>query len=293
MRKAFVILILTGCVGLLAGCQPKAKPVATQPKQEINLIGDLALDPTYDPARSGAGRFVSDREFTNSVGMQMAAVRAGAFRMGSPVDEDGRQDDETQRTVRIEKSFHISVHEVTQKQWKAVMQSQPWHGKPQVAVGDRYPATYITWAEADLFCKVLSRRENRTYRLPTEAEWEYACRAGTTGPYHFDADDLKGHACFEGNADANHPNEVGARRANAWGLHDMHGNVFEWCGDWYGPYDSKATLSPRGLSNGEYRVTRGGSWESMARFCRSAYRAGLGPDARMPTVGFRIVLVRE
>lgn len=286
-------VLLIACLGLLSACEPKAKPVAPQPKQEINLIGDLAIDVNYDPSQSSTNQFDPSRDFANSVGIQLVPIKAGRFSMGSPVDERGRQDDEPQHSITISKSFHMSAHEVTQKQWQAVMQSRPWHMKNQIGKGDDYPATYITWADAKLFCTVLSRRESRTYRLPTEAEWEYACRAGTTGAFHADPDEIGNYTCFDGNANSNFPSEVGDKLPNAWGLFDMHGNVSEWCNDWYAPYKLSDRVSPRGPATGEYRVTRGGSWESMIRFCRSAYRAGLGPDARMSTVGFRIVLEHD
>lgn len=295
MRSILSVLLFFGSLAglsVLVGCQAKAKPATTNaaPKQDINLIGDLDVDPNYDPAIGIASAFDPAKPFANSVGMKLVRVRSGRFKIGSPVAEPGRQDDETQHDVTITKAFHIGVHEVTHKEWEAVMQSRPWHSQDNVATGDNYPATYITWDDARLFCQVLSRRENRTYRLPTEAEWEYATRAGSTGAFSFKGGALRDYAWYDGSVSSEQPSVVGSKQANAWGLHDVHGNVAEWCSDWYANYPRGAKVSPTGPTSGEYRVTRGGSWQSMERFCRTAYRAGLGPKARMSTVGFRVVL---
>jgi len=222
----------------------------------------------------------------NSVGMKLALISPGEFQMGSPDDEPGRFPDETQHRVRISKPFSLGVYEVTQKQFAAVMGTNPSEAK-----GDDLPVDNISWNDAMAFCKKLSDKEGKTYRLPTEAEWEYACRAGTMGPYAGDGklDDM---GWYGGNShDRTQP--VGTRQANAWGLYDMHGNVWEWCADWYGEYptDDAAdpTPDPTGPETGKARVLRGGAWDyDGPDCCRSADRYWKPPGYHASNTGFRV-----
>jgi formylglycine-generating enzyme required for sulfatase activity len=197
--------------------------------------------------------------------------------------------------VRLSKAFFLGQTVVTQGQWKAVMGTEPWSGKDAVREGDDYPAVYVTWDDAQAFCRKLSEQEGKTYRLPTEAEWEYACRAGTSTLYSFgdDASRLGEYAWFTKNAaDAgeSYAHKVGTKRPNPWGLYDMHGNVCEWCQDWYGPYGTAAQVDPAGPSSGSDRVLRGGRWVYLAAYCRSAFRDGYLPDYGLDSFGFRVVL---
>ena len=160
--------------------------------------------------------------------------------MGSPKDETNRFDDEEQVAVTLTQPFGLGKYEVTQGQWKSVMGTEPWEGQSSVQIGEDNPATYVSWDDATEFCKKLTQREStgEEYRLPTEAEWEYACRAGTTTAYSFGDDEkqLGEYAWFNGNAldvDEKYAHAVGLKKPNPWGLHDMHGNVAEWCSDWY------------------------------------------------------------
>jgi len=219
--------------------------------------------------------------------------------MGSPETEKGRQEDETQDEVTISQNFYIGATEVTQAQWQKVMGNSPSKFK-----GDVLPVETISWSEAVDFCKRLSempeeKKAGRKYRLPTEAEWEYACRAGTTTPFYFGGQ-LNGR---QGNCDGTVPygtdmkgpylketSAVGTYPANAWGLYDMHGNVYEWCSDWYGDYPSGSLTNPSGPATGLQRVSRGGCWGSDAVGCRSADRGRLGPSIRADDLGFRVAL---
>ena len=247
-----------------------------------------------------AERRRSPTEFTNSIDMKFKLIPAGEFMMGSPEGEKNREDCEQQHRVRITKPFYLGTTEVTQGQWEQVMGSRPWSGSRYVMEGSGYAATYISWDDAVKFCGKLSEQEGLEYRLPTEAEWEYACRAGTTTAYSFGNDwsDLSDYAWW-GSIHVNgttwnepYAHQVGQKRPNAWGLYDMLGNAFEWCQDRYSKtyYGNSPTDDPTGPTTGSERVLRGGSWLNY-NFFRSAHRHGYTPDYRPYLLGFRLVLV--
>ena len=239
----------------------------------------------------------TSNEFTNSIGMKLVLIKAGTFMMGSPASEADREDDEAQHRVTLTKDNYLGTTEVTQGQWAAVMGTTPWRGKGFVKEGSNYAATYVSWDDAVEFCKKLSSLDGKSYRLPTEAEWEYACRGGTTTAYSFgvDASQLSRYAFFDENAwdqDEKYAHQVGQKLANPFGLYDMHGNVFEWCSDWKGDYPSGSVTDPRGPSGGSNRVYRGGSWNYNARYCRSANRYNNSPGNRINCLGFRVAVGR-
>jgi formylglycine-generating enzyme required for sulfatase activity len=249
-------------------------------------------------------------EITNSIGMKLALIPPGEFMMGSPASEAERDDDETQHRVRITKPYYLGMYEVTQGEYERVMGTNPSAfsrsgGRSERVSGQdtsRFPVETVSWEDAVEFCRKLSalsaeQSAGRVYRLPTEAEWEFACRAGTTTPFHFGSQ-LNGR---EANCDGNYPygtttkgtylerpTPVGSYGANGFGLYDMHGNVWEWCSDWYAGYASTAVDDPTGPTSGSYRVARGGSWINYARGCRSALRLRLTPDPRISLLGFRL-----
>jgi len=236
---------------------------------------------------------------TNSIGMKLTLIPAGEFLMGSPADEAHRRDAEgPQHKIRITKSFYIGVTEVTQGQWLAVMRTKPWAGKQDVQEGDNYPAVYVSWEDAVEYCEKLSTEDGRAYRLPTEAQWEYACRGGTNTAWSFGSSSgqLKDYGWFGENVwniGEKYAHHVRMKQPNAFGLFDMHGNVGEWCDD---VYDAKAyssrsgtTSDPMSKSGSEYRVSRGGSWSLDSGHSRSAYRGGNRPDYRYYSTGFRVV----
>ncbi|MEZ4464780.1 MAG: formylglycine-generating enzyme family protein [bacterium] len=225
----------------------------------------------------------------------------GTFPMGSPPEEAGRDDDETLRPVTLTRALWVMESEVTQGQWIAVM------GEPNPAsfkaCGPRCPVEQVSWLDAVAYANALSKKDGRSacyqvgkgdadllpgctgYRLPTEAEWEYAARAGTAGPRHGDAADV---AWFDENSGGTtHP--VGQKRPNAWGLYDMLGNVWEWTGDWHTLDPPPPGPDPSGPPSGQSRVFRGGSWESDARRVRAANRFWWGPDVQNRIQGFRLV----
>jgi formylglycine-generating enzyme required for sulfatase activity len=256
------------------------------------------------------------QEVTNSIGMKLVRIPKGTFTMGSPASEDGHENDE-QHAVEITKDFWLGVHEVTQKQYQQVMGKNPSYfsasggGKDQVAgtSTDDFPVEMVTWDEAVEFCKKLSERAveknaRRLYRLPTEAEWEYACRGGAPSyqVFHFGNSLSSKQANFNGNypyggaGKAEHlarTCKVGSYAQNRFGLHDMHGNVWEWCADWYDKdyYGTSPRRDPQGPSGHIYRVIRGGGWDTNGRYCRSASRDGYWQEVPHRRVGFRVAAV--
>ena len=226
-------------------------------------------------------------EMINSLEMKFSFIPAGEFLMGSP-ESDTKKDAEgkPQHRVRITKPFYLGQTAVTQWQWKAVMNIRHWDLEGSMSrAGNNYPVMNVSWDDATEFCRKLSAKEGKIYRLPTEAEWEYACRAGTKTKFHFGDDDSRYHDYDLYLIDES-PYEVyvvGSKRANPWDLYDMHGNVWEWCSDWYGAYGESPATDPTGPVEGDDRVFRGGG--------RSATRKWNKPVLRRNHLGFRVVLV--
>jgi len=236
----------------------------------------------------------------NSIGMKMVEIPAGKFTMGSPPGEKDHQNNEQQVAVTITKPFVIGQTEVTQGQWKAVMGTEPWKGDKYIREGPNFPATFVNWDDVTAFCESLSKKEGKQYSLPTEAQWEYACRAGTTTEYSFGEHDvlLSTYAWWGGllgggnTQNEKYAHAVATKKPNPWGLYDMHGNVAEWCNDYYADALPGGN-DPKGPVAGSARVIRGGSWSFIAFDCRSAYRGGPGPADRYSNDGFRVVRLSE
>jgi formylglycine-generating enzyme required for sulfatase activity len=241
---------------------------------------------------------------TNSIGMVLVHIPAGEFLMGTPENDPSKAWDEIPHRVRISKPFFMGKYEVTQGQYQKVMGKNPSYCA-RLPNPEQHPVEQVSWDDAVAFCRALSdlpdeKAAGRSYRLPTEAEWEYACRAGTTTAYHFgnDSNDLSKYALFGGHkAGVWATQKVGIKLPNAWGLHDMHGNVWEWCADEYGPYRVETeVVDPQGPDKGVGKVARGGSWDYGAVKCRSAQRYGGEVLTRSFTnfaFGFRVVMVQE
>lgn len=221
-----------------------------------------------------------DKSITNSIGMKFNLIPPGGFKMGSPDDEPGRRDNEYQHKVRITKPYYFGVTEVTQKQWKAVMGAKNWSGGGFAKEGDDYPASLIKWHDAQEFIEKLSRKDGVKYRLPTEAEWEYACRAGSESIYCFGGNEeiLTDYAWFIKNARfvvEKYPHRSGMKLPNNFGLFDMHGNVSEWCSDSFSEnfYRKSPLDNPENSAlDSDVRVIRGGDWSNSSSFSRSAFR---------------------
>lgn len=215
--------------------------------------------------------------------MELVWCPPGSFTMGSPKSEEGRGRDEQQHRVTLTQGFWMGKYEVTQRQWESVMRSNPSR-----VYGADNPVDGVSWDDCQLFVGRINASQKEKVALPTEAQWEYACRAGTEGAY---AGRIERMAWYGGNStEGTHP--VGEKDPNAWGLFDMHGNVIEWCSDWYGDYEGDAT-DPAGPTVGEKRVTRGGAWCNKARFCRSSVRSWYMPSRGIPGLGFRIICLEK
>ena len=259
--------------------------------------------------------------YTNTLGMKFVKIPAGEFMMGSHVSADqlARQystkaeyfkDEHPLHKVKIGEPFYLGAHEVTNgqyRQFKRDHDSKEYKGTS--LNGDSQPVVYVSWNDAKAYCEWLSRKEGLTYRLPTEAEWEYACRAGSRSRYSFgDRDEdlhKNGNYCDRSNTDGfswqdkthtdghNKTAPVGSFPPNAFGLYDMHGNVYEWCNDWHDSsyYGKSPSADPKGPNSGSSRVLRGGSWSSRPRFCRSANRNWITPTNASRYLGFRVVVV--
>ncbi|MBT3377263.1 MAG: formylglycine-generating enzyme family protein [Lentisphaerae bacterium] len=224
-------------------------------------------------------------EIENGIAMRFRLIPAGTFSMGSPETERGRWEGEKQHVASVSRPFYLGTHEVTQAQWMSVMPTNPSRFD-----GDNRPVEEVDWYDCQRFVIALCEKEGvdvGTYRLPTEIEWEYACRAGTTTAYHFGSQ-MKGLGAFADYAGNNdrETREVGRRRPNAYGLYDMHGNVWEWCQDLFKAYPGGPALDP---SRRDWRMLRGGNWHEPASTCRSANRCRLPPLSKGNVLGFRVL----
>jgi len=238
-------------------------------------------------------------------------IQGGTFTMGSPANEPRRFDYEGPQHQVTVNSFYMGKYEVTQKEYQEVMGTNPSDFK-----GDKLPVENVSWYDAIEYCNKRSQKEGLTpaytingdnvtwnrnangYRLPTEAEWEYACRAGTTTPFSTGNNITTSQANYDGDYPYNNnakgtyrekTTPVGSFASNAWGLYDMHGNVWEWCWDWFGSYSSGTQTDPQGASSGADRVMRGGGWYNDSQYVRSAYRSYDSPSLRDSALGFRLV----
>ncbi len=276
---------------------PKSEPAPPVPS--VSPRGEVVQE--FEYVIEGEKRKGSRSVLTLAIGggetMEFVRIPKGPFLMGAPEGETVASPDEKQHQVEITQEFYLGKYEVTQAQYKAVTGADPSHFK-----GNRLPVEMVSWEDATAFCSTLSGRVKRKVELPTEAEWEFACRAGTTTPFHFgsrlngDLANCNGstpYATVVKGANKRMTVEVGLYPANPWGLHDMHGNVWEWCRDYYGPYDKVEGLKDPFQSTKQAedrRVLRGGSWRYSARLCRAAHRDKNTPDDRGVSYGFRVSL---
>ena len=242
----------------------------------LGLVGALTV--RAQEVKPGKAEVI---ELGKDVKLEMVLIPAGKFKMGSPATEKGRDTDETQHEVTLTKPFYLGKYEVTQEQWESVMGDNPSSTK-----GAKLPVTDVSWDDCQEFIKKLNAKTNGGYRLPTEAEWEFACRAGTSTAYSYGDSLTKSDANIDNRAGS--IKAVGSYKANVFGLHDMHGNVDEWCEDWFGNYPPGSVTDPKGPAKGEYRVLRGGSFGCSGSIARSSFRVGDSPTGRDNAAGFRL-----
>jgi formylglycine-generating enzyme required for sulfatase activity len=296
-------------------------------KQTPHLMANVEGDPVLVQAD---GKVVDS--FTNDIGMKLVLIPKGKFQMGSPRGEKDRSDEEEQHEVQITQAFYLGAHEVTQKQFREVMGYNPSYfctkgdkgdpdvkylitpggGKGRVKAGDdtdNYPVENVSWQEAEAFCKKLKDKDKKRpagheHRLPTEAEWEYCCRGGASSyqTFHYGDSLSSSQANFDGNSPYGGAKKgvylyrtctVGNYKPNGFGLYDMHGNVWEWCLDWYdyAYYGKSPRKDPVNSVQFSARVFRGGGWNYYGQGCRSALRRGYSPGSRSGSLGFRVALV--
>jgi formylglycine-generating enzyme required for sulfatase activity len=267
------------------------------------------------PGSQGRAPAPPKRPITNSLGMRLVWIKPGKFVIGSPREEKNRGTDEQQHKVEITRGFYLGAYEVTQGEYEKIMGTNPSRfcpagGGRELVKGmstSKFPVECVSYESAVQFCARLStsaaeKREKRVYRLPSEAEWEYACRAGSSDPFAHGSSLSSTQANFDGNAPyggaAKGPNlertcQVGSYKPNAWGLFDMHGNVSEWCSDWYADwfvdaYGHPTKINPKGPAKGLWRVIRGGGYNGKGMLCRAAIRGRFQPADRYDWLGFRV-----
>jgi formylglycine-generating enzyme required for sulfatase activity len=305
LRRRWPILIIL--CPTLCGCGPTSPPAAapTSPPAAAPTSPPAAA-PTSPPA-AGVKPDSDEPDLANTIGMKLKLIKAGKFLMGSPKDEKGRFNEGPQHEVEITKPFYMGVCPVTRGQFAAFVKdaayqteaekngdSRTWRkpGFDKYDQSDDDPVVCVSWNDAVKFCEWLSNKEKKTYELPTEAEWEYACRAGTKTAYSFgdDPKDLGDFAWFGEDFGGGHTHPVGLKKPNPWGLYDMHGNVWQWCADGYDKYQEGSIKDPKGKESANSRVLRGGSWRYVPRLCRPAGRYDYDPAYRGDFFGFRVVL---
>ena len=263
-------------IPVLPSVSKPSEPESSEPEPSDSETLDLEPKPKEPPKAGDTLVKEIDREK-----FVFRWIPPGIFTMGSPEDEEGRNPNERQYKVKISKGFWMMETEVTQEQWMVVTGEFRGSSRPS----PKKPIEDVSWYECNNFCKKAAAA-GLPLELPTEAQWEYACRAGSRGAFAGSFEDLTWH---HGNSDG-HAQLIRTREPNKWGLYDMHGNVAEWVADWCGVYPSKPTKDPKGPADGAKKMTRGGSWGSPKHFCRSALRGGLDPNQRTVGLGFRCVL---
>lgn len=293
-----------------------------------SLAKDRQTITSKSPSTDSRSSAPSEAAITNSLKMTFVKVPAGSYLMGSGISpsevvnmyggqKSWYEEELPQHKVTLTDPYYMQTHEVTVGQWrsfvddtdykteaetnggatvliKTTWQEKKGHywDKPGFEQTENHPVTCISWNDACAFARWLSNREGRTYRLPYEAEWEYACRAGSADRFCFGNNLAKlGTYAWYWNNSERHPHPVGQKKPNSWGLFDVHGNVWEWCLDWHAKYPEGPVTNPEGPASGSAKIYRGGSAYSHPRFCRSAFRGGYQPDGRFSSLGFRLVLI--
>ena len=309
LKTATYLAVFCCCLVFLFGCENRrfdggsssASTTETAPESSTPAE-NLPVSPFE---HEFIGQQAGEQKTLGSMKLKLCWCPPGRFTMGSPKSEKFRDDDEDQVRVTLTQGFWLGQHEVTQGLWEKVMSTTPWKGEDYVKEGANYAASYISHDDAVKFCETLTKRGHQEgwlpkswkVTLPTEAQWEYACRADTTTAYHFgnDASQLGAYAWYDDNADdvgEDYAHEVGQKKPNAWNLYDMHGNVYEWCLDWYDE-DLPGGVDPEVTKKSRYRVLRGGSWYFNSRYCRSAIRFNGTPEGRGGNLGFRLAAVQS
>jgi len=301
------LLLVLMCLGLFGCSQPEAPTTGEQKSPAAEPVKALAAEEQKEPAKElvkaptepvlTAAPVEGESFSIPDVNMDMLWCKPGTFMMGSPVGEKDRVDNETLHEVTLTQGFYLGKYEVTQEQWEKVMGTNPSeYGHRYAHHKTNLPVEKVSWDDAMKFCEKLTQMEKAAgrlpegwvYTLPTEAQWEYSCRAGTITAYSFGDTITPKQANYDLNVGKTTP--VGTYPANAWGFHDLHGNVWEWSLDWSGDYPDGSASDPVGPSVGSRRVLRGGGWGRNGRSLRSADRYRNTPGNRRIDLGFRLSL---
>ena len=327
--RSFITLFVA--LGSICGNSNVTRAVDPDQHEPERLVAPFDEKTTKESQAAWAKKLGQKEIVTNSIGMKMTLIPPGKFTTGSPENEKFRDPNEKRHKVNITKPFYLSVYVVTRGEFTKFVTAENfktegekdgegswgwdetfgrfdaekdtkygWRDTGFVQT-DKHPVVNVSWNDATAFCSWLSKKEGKHYRLPREAEWEYACRAGTQSAFHF-GDSLNGK---EANCKGNYPygtaeegpflrrtSAVGSYKPNAFGLYDMHGNVRQWCSDWYDEHEEYEKLpadDPAGPTTGEDRVMRCGGWWDLAEYCRAAVRGGKGPAFHAGFLGFRVV----
>ena len=297
MKQVFLVILLA--FGFVAGAQNatvrkpkkqkpatevvKSKKKASKPKDVYTKKAKVGISPTI-----GKANYTPNVKtfYANGVSFEMVEVRGGTFRMGATSEQGSEISDEKPVHSVTLSGYYIGKTEVTQALWQAVMGSNPSYFE-----GDGLPVEQVSWDDCQKFIRKLNSLTGQNFRLPTEAEWEFACRGGNNsrGYKYSGSNYIDNVAWYDGNSgDKTHP--VATKSPNELGIYDMSGNVWEWCADWYGDYSSGRQTNPKGPYDGSYRVYRGGCWLYCVRYCRSSYRDGYDPTYRSDDLGLRLAL---
>ena len=288
-RNIFLFLLFA----LISGCFERSAAIRIEDSNKTEVVKDIQeVTPKDIPLV---------RELvTNEIGMRLKRINPGTFEMGASIDDDFAQENELpRRTIKISKPFYIGTTEVTQNQYQAMRL-----GNPSKFKGETLPVHGVSWADAISFCELLSNlptesAAQRKYRLPTEAEWEFVCRSGNSTVFCYGDDPVQlekfaHHNPLWGGSQpppwGNDVKRVASLEPNDWGVFDMHGNVLEWCNDYYGLYESGNLVDPQGPTIGKYRVMRGGQATTGAKTCRSSHRAAAKEYDVGVYIGFRVVM---
>jgi formylglycine-generating enzyme required for sulfatase activity len=309
IRHVVGVALVAALALLAVGCSDDKVATPAPPKKATVVLPKGFVSQESRRVKVVTPKGEKSKEITyykNSIGMEFVKIPAGEFIMGSPKDELNRNKGEVQHRVKVSKGFYLQSTEVTNRQYRQFKRDHNAKDYNSKSLNDDgQPVVHVSWDDAIAFAKWLSKKEGVTYRLPTESEWEYSCRAGSRGRFYFGEDDASLHK-YVNYADKNssfswsdkaHDDgyavsaPVGSFSANPWGLYDMSGNVWEWCSDWSGKYPTGTVTDPSGPRSGSCRVIRGGSWVIFSGYCRSARRQGGYQSVRQYNRGFRLLMI--
>jgi formylglycine-generating enzyme required for sulfatase activity len=291
MKTAFrsfkPLLALALATGLAQSVRGEPVP-ASGDKIDVVAKAPASVAPDH-PAATPAPMKTATIDLGDGVKMEFVLIQPGSFVMGTDEDNDPDSDASPRRRVTLTQPFYLGKYEVTQEQWEKVMGRNPSHFQ-----GAKQPVDTVSWNACQEFLAKLQKRTGRKFALPTEAQWEFACRAGTRTPWSFgDSDAAMGDYAWNRDNSGQTTHAVGEKQPNAWGLYDMHGNVAEWCADWYAKhtYSRGDATDPFGPSSGDSRIARGGAWGDDSGYLKCTYRNCSGPDNATDGIGLRCVML--